>query len=64
MLSLTCFVRCEQGNVGVGWERLGAQRLGCARWEVGGLQAGPDEGAAAYTLIRTNLNKLATAVNT
>lgn len=38
--------------------------VGDGKWEVGGLQAGPVEGAAAYVLIWTNMDKLATAVNT
>lgn len=41
-LSVTWRVQSEQGNVGVGWECLGAQSLGCGRWEAGGLRAGPD----------------------
>lgn len=36
ILSVTWLVQSEQGNVGVGWECLEIQRLGCGRWEMGG----------------------------
>lgn len=49
--------------MGVCWECLGTQGLECdGKWEV--YRQGLIEGTAAFILIRTNLDKLATAANT
>ena len=66
---MTWLVQSEQGNVGVSAEVWGVGRdgkleAGSGRREFFFPRQGPIEGTADHILIRTNLDKLASAANT